>query len=84
MASQKSKDNTIEPKTSLESKKKSNSGKSDAQSDERIKSKVGPKKAKKISKSIKRIESEISQIQTQLGRIGKDLTTVLDLIQTKK
>jgi DNA anti-recombination protein RmuC len=42
------------------------------------------KKAKKISKSVKRIESEISKIQIQMARIGKDLTTVLELIDTKK
>ena len=85
MASQKSKNSPIESKTSSELKKsKSNSGKLDAQSHEKIKPKVGFKKVKKISKSIKRIESEISRIQTQMGRIGKDLTTVLELIQTKK
>ena len=84
MASEKSKENTTESKTSSESKKKSNSGKSGAQSHERIKSKAGLKKVKKISKLIKRIEAEMSRNQTQLGRIGKDLTTMLELIQTKK
>ena len=44
MASEKSKENTTESKTSSESKKKSNSGKSGAQSHERIKSKVGLRK----------------------------------------
>ena len=84
MASQKLRDNTTESKSSSESKKKPNNVKSGAQSHERLKSKVGLKKVKKISKSIKRIESEMSRIQTQLGRIGKDLTAVLELIQTKK
>lgn len=82
MASQKSKNNLTESRTtSLELKKnKSNASKQDTQSYDRIK----PKKVKRISKSIKRMESQISQIQTQMARIGKDLTTVLDLIQTKK
>lgn len=83
MASQKSRNIQTESKTNSVLKKKSNSGKLDAQS-EKIKPKVGFKKVKKISKSIKRIESQISRIQTQMGRIGKDLTTVLELIQTKK
>ena len=42
------------------------------------------KKAKKISRSVKRMESEISKIQIQMARIGKDLTTVLEMIQPKK
>ena len=86
MASQKSKNNPTESRTtSLELKKnKSNASKQDTQSYDKVKPKITFKKVKRISKSIKRMESEISQIQTQMARIGKDLTTVLDLIQTKK
>ena len=85
MASQKSRNNPTESRTILELKKsKSNANKQDTQSYDKTKPKIRFKKAKKISKSIKRMESEISQIQTQMSRIGKDLTTVLDLIQTKK
>ena len=85
MASQKSRNNPTESKTKLELKKnKSNASKQDTQSYDKTKPKTRFKKAKKIFKSIKRMESEISQIQTQMARIGKDLTTVLDLIQTKK
>lgn len=85
MASQKSRNNPTESRTILELKKsKSNASKQDTQSYDKTKPKIRFKKAKKISKSIKRMESEISQIQTQMARIGKDLTTVLDLIQTKK
>ena len=82
MASQKSRNNVTEPRTtSLQLKKnKSNSSKLDTQSYAKQK----PKKVKKISKSIKRMESEISQIQKQMARIVKDLTTVLDLMQTKE
>ena len=85
MASQKSRNNPTESRTILELKKsKSNANKQDTQSYDKTKPKIRFKKAKKISKSIKRMESEISQIQAQMARIGKDLTTVLDLIQTKK
>jgi hypothetical protein len=85
MASQKSKNNSGVPTSTLQLKKnKSNASKQDTQSYDKTKPKIRFKKAKKISKSIKRMESEISQIQTQMARIGKDLTTVLDLIQTKK
>ncbi|HXV89502.1 MAG TPA: hypothetical protein VD710_10495 [Nitrososphaeraceae archaeon] len=85
MASQKSRNNPTKSRTILELKKnKSNSSKQDTQSYNRTKPKIRFKKAKKISKSIKRMESEISQIQAQMARIGKDLTTVLDLIQAKK
>jgi uncharacterized protein YgiM (DUF1202 family) len=85
MASQKSKNNSAVPTSRLELKKnKSNASKQDTQSYDKTKPNIRFKKAKKISKSIKRMESEISQIQTQMARIGKDLTTVLDLIQTKK
>ena len=84
MASQKSKNNPTESRTTLELKKnKSNASKEDTQSYDKVKPKITFKKVKRISKSIKRMESEISQIQTQMARIGKDLTTVLDLIQTK-
>ena len=80
MATQKSRKNPTESKTTLESKKnKSNGSKLDTQS----KPKIRFKKVKKISKSIKQMESEISQIQNQMARIVKDLTNVLDLIQTK-
>lgn len=85
MASQKSRNKPTESRTTLELKRnKSNASKQDTQSNDKSKPKIRSKKAKKISKSIKRMESEISQIQTQMARIGKDLTTVLDLIQTKQ
>ena len=85
MASQKSKNNSTESRTTLELKKnKTNAGKQDTKSDDKTTSKIRFKKVKKISKSIKRMESEISRIQNEMARIGKDLTTVLDLIQTKK
>jgi hypothetical protein len=85
MASQKSKDNATESRTTLELKKnKSNTSKQDTQSYDKTKPNIGFKKVKKISKSIKRMESEISQIQNQMARIGKDLTTLLGLIQAKK
>ena len=85
MASQKSRNNPTESRTTLELKKNnSNASKQDTQSYDKTKPKIRFKKAKKISKSIKRMESEISQIQAQMARIGKDLTAVLDLIQTKK
>lgn len=85
MASQKSRNKPTESRTTLELKRnKSNASKQDTQSNDKSKPKIRFKKAKKISKSIKRMESEISQIQTQMARIGKDLTTVLDLIQTKQ
>lgn len=85
MASQKSRNKPTESRTTLELKRnKSNASKQDTQSNDKTKPKIRFKKAKKVSKSIKRMESEISQIQTQMARIGKDLTTVLDLIQTKQ
>ena len=84
MSSQKSGNNPTKSRTTLELKKnKSNASKQDTQSYDKTKPNIRFKKAKKISKSIKRMESEISQIQAQMARIGKDLTTVLDLIQTK-
>ena len=85
MASQKSRNNPTESRTTLELKKNnSNASKQDTQSYDKTKPKIRFKKAKKISKSIKLMESEISQIQTQMARIGKDLTTVLDLMRTNK
>ena len=86
MASQKSNYNPTESRTnSAEIKKnKSKGSKVGTQLSDKTNPKIRFKKVKKISKSIKRIESEISRIQTQMGKIGKDLTTVLDLIQTKK
>lgn len=85
MPSQKSRNNPTESRTTLMLKKnKSNASKQDTQSYNKTKPKIRFKKAKKISKSIKRMESEISQIQAQMARIGNDLTTVLDLIQTNK
>ena len=85
MASQKSRNNPTESRTTLALKKNnSNASKQDTQSYDKTKPKIRFKKAKKISKSIKRMESEISQIQTQMARIGKDLTTVLDLMRTNK
>lgn len=85
MASQKPRNKPTESRTTQELKKnKSNASKQDTQSYDMTKPNIRFKKAKKISKSIKRMESEISQIQAQMARIGKDLTAVLDLIQTKK
>jgi len=49
-----------------------------------VKTEVRFMKTKKLSKSIKRIESDMSQIQLQMTRIGKDLTTVLQLIEAKR
>ena len=88
MAHQKSKNNSAESRTSSIpnlKKKKANSNKVSSHSaDDKKKNDVRFKKVKKISKSIGRIESEMSQIQFQMTRIGKDLTTVLHLIETKK
>jgi hypothetical protein len=85
MASQKTKNSPTESRTSsIELKKKFDGTKRDTQSSDKMKPKFTFKKAKKISKSVKRIESEISKIQIQMARIGKDLTTVLELIDTKK
>ena len=85
MASQKSKNSPNESRTSSELKKnKSNGTKLDKQSAGKIKPNIRYKKVKKISKSIKQMETKISQIQSQMARIGKDLMTVLDLIQAKK
>ena len=87
MADQKSKNNPAGSKTSsvpFLNKKKLNNSKSSTQSSNEIKTDTRFKKVKKISKSIKRIESEMSQIQSQMAKIGKDLTTVLHLIETKK
>ena len=85
MASQKSRINPTESRTtSLQLKKnQSNSSKLDTQSQGKTKPTIRSKKVKKISKSIKRMESEISQIQKQMAIIVNDLTTVLDLMQTK-
>jgi hypothetical protein len=86
MASQKSKNSPNESRTSSSELKKNryNGTKLDKQSADKIKPNIRYKKVKKISKSIKQIESKISHIQSQMARIGKDLTTVLDLIQSKK
>ncbi len=66
------------------SKSKSNSSKASPQPSDKVKTGVRFKKVKKISKSIKQIESEMSQIQSSMARIGKDLTAVLHLVETKK
>jgi len=87
MADQKSKKNSSASKTrSIPDlkKKKSNNSEVETPSSDEIKTDVRFRKVKKISKSIKRIESEMSQIQFQMARIGKDLTTMLHLIETKK
>ena len=87
MADQISKNNTAGSGTSsvaVLKNKKLNSSKESTKPSNKIKPDVRFKKAKKISKSIKQIESEMSKIQSQMGRIGKDLTTVLDLMQPKK
>jgi len=86
MASQKSKNNSTGSITSSIGlkKKKSNGTKLNTRSDNEIKPDMKFRKAKKISKSIKRIESEMSHIQIQMEKIGNDLATVLQLIETKK
>lgn len=86
MADQISKNNSAGSGTSsvaVSKKKKLNNSKANMKPSDKIKTDVRFKKAKKISKSIKQIESEMSQIQSQMDRIGKDLTTVLHLIETR-
>jgi len=86
MASQKSKNNStgsIKSSNRLK-KKKSDDTKLNARPDNEIKPEMKFRKVKKISKSIKRIESEMSHIQIQMQKIGNDLATVLQLIETKK
>ena len=65
-------------------KNKSNDSKLNTHPYNKTKPKMRFKKVKKISKSIKRMESEISHIQIQMQKIGKDLATVLQLMETKK
>jgi hypothetical protein len=86
MASQKSKNNsTGSIKSSIRLKrKKSNNTKLNTRPDNGIKPEMKFRKVKKISKSIKRIESEMSHIQIQMEKIGNDLATVLQLIESKK
>lgn len=86
MASQKSKNNSTGAiKSSIRLKrKKSDDTKLNTRPDNEIKSEMKFRKVKKISKSIKRIESEMSHIQIQMEKIGNDLATVLQLIETKK
>lgn len=86
MASQKSKNNStgsIKSSNRLK-KKKSDDTKLNTRPDNEIKPEMKFRKVKKISKSIKRIESEMSHIQIQMQKIGNDLATVLQLIETKK
>ena len=86
MASQKSKNNStgsIKSSNQLK-KKKSDDTKLNTRPDNEIKPEMKFRKVKKISKSIKRIESEMSHIQIQMQKIGNDLATVLQLIETKK
>jgi hypothetical protein len=86
MASQKSKNNStgsIKSSNRLK-KKKSDDTKLNIRPDNEIKPEMNFRKVKKISKSIKRIESEMSHIQIQMQKIGNDLATVLQLIETKK
>ena len=86
MASQKSKNNStgsIKSSNRLK-KKKSDDTKLNTRPDNEIKPEMKFRKVKKISKSIKRIESEMSRIQIQMQKIGNDLATVLQLIETKK
>lgn len=86
MASQKSKNNStgsIKISNRLK-KKKSDDTKLNTHPDNEIKPEMKFRKVKKISKSIKRIESEMSHIQIQMQKIGNDLATVLQLIETKK
>ena len=85
MTSQKSRNNLTESRTILELKKgKSNASKQHTQSYDKTKPKIRFKKARKISKSIKRMESEMSHIQIQMEKIGNDLATILQLIETEK
>ena len=86
MASQKSNNNStgsIKSSIGLK-KKKSSDTKLNTRPDNEIKPAMKFRKVKKISKSIKRIESEMSHIQIQMQKIGNDLATVLQLIETKK
>ena len=86
MASQRSKNRSNGAITSSIKlkRKKSNDTKLNTRPDNEIKSEIKFRKVKKISKSIKRIESEMSHIQIQMDKIGNDLATVLQLIETKK
>lgn len=86
MASQKSMNNSTGSITSSNrlKKKKSDDTKLNTRPDNEIKPEMKFRKVKKISKSIKRIESEMSHIQIQMEKIGNDLATVLQLIETKK
>lgn len=86
MASQKSKNNSTGSITSSIAlkKKKSDGTKLNTRPDNEIKPEMKFRKAKKVSKSIKRIESEMSHIQIQMEKIGNDLATVLQLIETRK
>ena len=86
MANQKSKNNSTRSiKSSIGlKKKKSGDTKLNTRPDNEIKPEMKFRKVKKISKSIKRIESEMSHIQIQMEKIGNDLATVLQLIETKK
>jgi len=86
MASQKSKNNSTGSIISSNrlKKKKSDDTKLNTRPDNEIKPEMKFRKVKKISKSIKRIESEMSHIQIQMQKIGNDLATVLQLIETKK
>jgi hypothetical protein len=86
MASQKSKNNSTRSVKSAVGLKKKKSGdtKQNTHTDNEIKPQMKFRKVKKISKSIKRIESEMSHIQIQMQKIGNDLATVLQLIETKK
>jgi hypothetical protein len=86
MASQKSKNNSagaIASSIKIK-KKKSDDTKLNTRLDNEIKPEMKFRKVKKISKSIKRIESEMSHIQIQMEKIGNDLATVVQLINTKK
>ena len=86
MATQKSKNNStgaISSSIRLK-RKKSENAKLNTRPDNVIKPEMKFRKVKKISKSIKRIESEMSHIQIQMDKIGNDLATVLQLIETKK
>jgi hypothetical protein len=86
MASQKSKNNSNGSTRSSNrlKKKKSDYTKLNTRQDNEIRPGMKFRKVKKISKSIKRIESEMSHIQIQMEKIGNDLATVLQLIETKK
>ena len=85
MSSQKSKNNSRDPKVSTGLKnKKSKNKKPDSLSNTESKPQIKFKKVKKISRSIRKIESEISNMQSKLQNIEKDLNSILKFIDNGK